>query len=70
MKPHILFYSNGLAICIWHSFHDIIHIKADKDPKLAILNLIELTFFRAYPSFNPFTTGARFQVLNAMAFST
>ena len=38
MKPHILIYSNGLAI--WHSFHDITHIKVNNCLKSIILNLI------------------------------
>ena len=29
MKPHILFYRNGLAI--WHGFPDITHIKNNAD---------------------------------------
>ena len=35
LKPHILFYSNGLAI--WHSLPDITHINFDNGFKSAIL---------------------------------
>ena len=51
LKPHILFYSNGLAI--WHSFPDIIHIKVNNGRKSPFLHLIELIFFRAYPTLKP-----------------
>ena len=42
--------SNGLAS--WHGFPDITHIKVNNGHKSesAILNFIELKFFRAYPS--------------------
>ena len=43
LKHHILFYSNGLATCIWHSFPDISHNKINNGLKLAILNLIDET---------------------------
>ena len=46
-ETHISFYSNHLAI--WHSFPNITHIKVNNDQKLAILNLIELNFFKACP---------------------
>ena len=48
LKPHILFYSNGLPI--WHGFPDITHIEINNSRKSAILNLIKLNFFRAYHS--------------------
>ena len=48
LKPHILFYSNGLAI--WHSFPDITHTEVNDGLKSAILNLTEFTFFKAYGS--------------------
>ena len=50
-KKKILFHNNGLAI--WHGFPDITHIEVINGRKLAILNFIELTFFRAYPSLKP-----------------
>ena len=47
LKPHILFDGNGLAI--WHSFPDITHIYGNNSLKSAILNLIELSFFKPCP---------------------
>ena len=44
-------FGNGLAI--WHGFPNIRHIKVNNGRKSAILNLIELKFFRAYPSLKP-----------------
>ena len=38
---------------IWHSFPDITHIEVNNGLKLVILNLIELTFLRAYPHLKP-----------------
>ena len=54
MKPHILFYSNGLGI--WHGFSKkyITHIKVNNGSKSPILNLSELQFFRTYPSLKPY----------------
>ena len=43
----MLFYSNGLAIR--HGLSDIMHIKVNYERWSAILNLIELIFFRAHP---------------------
>ena len=45
LQPHILFHSNGLAMV---RFFQI--IKLNYGQKSAILNLIKLTFFIAYPS--------------------
>ena len=42
-----IFHSNGLAI--WHSLSGIRHIKVNYGRQSAILNLIKLKFFRAYP---------------------
>ena len=47
LKPHILFYNNGLSI--WHSLSDIKHIKVNHGRWSAILKLIKLKFVRAYP---------------------
>ena len=33
-------------------------------------NLVSMVFVKVFQRFNPFTTEARFYVLNAMAFST
>ena len=48
LKPRILFCSNGLAI--WRSFPDITHINVNNNVRSAILNLIELRFFKPCPS--------------------
>ena len=55
MKSQIFFHgTNGLAI--WQSFPDTTHIKVNNNGrKSAILDLIKLTFFRAYPSLKPHT---------------
>ena len=42
--------NSGCKSAIWHSFSNITHIKINNILKPAILNLIELTFFRPYPS--------------------
>ena len=51
LKPHILFYSNGLAI--WHGFRDITHIK--KWPIVEHFGRCDLVFFpmhfRAHTSY-------------------
>ena len=47
LKPHILFYSNGLAIC--YGLSDITHIEVKSGHRSAILNLIKLNFFMVYP---------------------
>ena len=36
MKSTVLFYSNGLATCIWHSVPDIMLIKVNNARKAAI----------------------------------
>ena len=41
------FYCNGLAV--QHGFPDIMYIKVNNGHQPAILNLIQLIFFRAYP---------------------
>ena len=41
------FFTNGLAI--WHGLPDIRCIKVNNGRKSAILNLIELNFFRSFP---------------------
>ena len=46
LKPHILFYSNGLAIL--HGFPDITHVKVNNS-KLAILNLTKLKYLVYIP---------------------
>ena len=48
MKPHILFYGNGLAVCQISGILKL--IMADS---LAILNLIKVIFFRAYLCLKP-----------------
>ena len=45
LKPHILFYSNTLAI--WLGLPDIRHITLNYGRQSAILNLIELNIFQA-----------------------
>ena len=51
LKPHILFYSNGLAT--WYGFPDITHFKVDNCRKSAIFNLIDSKFVRTYPFLKP-----------------
>ena len=45
------FYSNGLAM--WPGYPDITHVNVNNGCKSAILNLIKLNIFRAYPSLKP-----------------
>ena len=47
LKPHILFYSNGLDK--WHGFPDITHINVNNGYKSAILSMIELKFLQGMP---------------------
>ena len=47
MKPHILICSNDLAIS--HGFPDNRHIEVNDGRKSAILNIVDLKSFRAYP---------------------
>ena len=51
LKPHILFYCNGLVI--WHGLPDIKHNKVNYGRYSAIFNLIKLKCFRAYPFLKP-----------------
>ena len=51
LKTHILLY--GYHLATWYSFPDITHIKVNNGLQLAILNLIELTFFMEYPYLKP-----------------
>ena len=44
LKPHILFYGNGLAT--WYVFPDITHFEVDNGCMSAIFNSIELKFLR------------------------
>ena len=47
LKQHILFNSNGLAIC--HGIPVITHITVKSSCRSANFNLIKLTFFMVYP---------------------
>ena len=66
-----MFYSNGL-VAIRHNFADIMHFKVNSGRKSAILNLIDLKFFSAYPSVKShfgfivmvWLSGTVFQILN------
>ena len=51
LKPHILFYSNGLAIC--HGLPYTGHVKVNNSKWVAILNLIKSKFFSVYPLLKP-----------------
>ena len=47
LKSHILFYSNGLAI--YHGLPNNGHVKVNNGRLAAILNLVELNFFKMHP---------------------
>ena len=49
LKPHILFYSNGLAI--WHRFPDILRILKKKKIADAIFRHLDLIFGQCAPIF-------------------